>query len=327
VNAEELNRAWASLATPDLVQQLSAAPVDPEGAYVAIDHEGHRHFLLRVPDGTDTPPTTTRGLRVSVAQHQVRGELPADYLDLVCLSDELAPTFTAVVADIGAESIAVTPDVRVNLVLAGLERWQWFWGIEADRLSDTDALGLFGELWFLHRWEGGGREAVNAWTASTGSRHDFQRPERSVEVKTTGRRSDGMVTHRIQHLDQLADPELGSLYLFSLRVVRDELAHNTLPDLVDRVTESLEGDVSAKDDFGRKLAERGFNPAYRTRHSVPYRILGEHMYAVTPEFPRLTQDSFSLGLPAGVGHISYVLDMAVCDQWLVATNPDDWGPQ
>jgi hypothetical protein len=326
VNPAELDKAWQSLTTPDSTQQLEAAPISGDDAWVAIDYEGRRHLLLRVPDGTEAPPTLTRGLRVTVARHQVRGAEPADYLDLVCLSDGMAVTFTAVAADIGAEAGPESPELRVAAVVAALGRWQWFWGLESDQLSERDALGLFAELWFLQRWEGGGGAVVAAWTASSGSRHDFQWPKRSVEVKATGRRADGAVLHRVQHLDQLADPEQGLLYLFSLRVVRDELAHNTLPDIVDRVIETLKGDALAKEDFAKKLGQRGYSPAFRQAHETPYRILGEQMYRVAPGFPRLTLESFPDGVPEGIGTVSYVLDMAACDDWLVATSPDGWPP-
>jgi hypothetical protein len=324
VSPEELDKAWQSLATPDNPQQLDARPIRGSDAWVAIDHEGQRHLLLLVPDGTEAPPTITRGLRVTVARHQVQGNEPADYLDLVCLSDDLAPTFTAVAADIGEEAGTAPPAQRVVAVVSALGRWQWFWGVETDRLSEQDALGLFAELWFLHRWERGGAHAVDGWTASTGSRHDFQWPVRSVEVKAAGRRTDGAVLHRIQHLDQLADPEEGELYLFSLRVVRDELAHNTLPNIVDRIIEGLRGNPQAKDGLARKLGQRGYSPAFRRRHETPYRILAENMYRVGPGFPRLTTDSFVYGLPPGIADVSYLIDMATCDPWLVATSPDTW---
>lgn len=327
MNPDDLDRAWQSLATPDSAQQLAAAAIPGDDVWAAIDHQAQRHLLLRVPEGTEAPPTVTRGLRVTVARHQVLGGDPADYLDLVCLSNEMTMTFTAVAADIGAEAGPAIPEHRLSAVVSALGRWQWFWGIEADRLSEQDALGLFAELWFLLRWEGGGETAVDAWTASAGSRHDFQWPKRSIEVKATGRRADGAVVHRIQHLDQLADPEEGILYLFSLRVVRDELARNTLPSLIDRVTEGLRGNARAKEGFARKLGLRGYSPAFRRHHETPYRILGEHMYSVGPGFPRLTLDSFATGLPAGIGNVSYVLDMAACDAWLVATGPDGWVKQ
>lgn len=324
MNPEQLDRAWQTLATPDNAQQLAAVSIAGNDAWGAIDHEGLRHLLLLVPDGTEAPATVTRGLRMTVARHQVQGNAPADYLDLVCLSDDLAPTFTAVVADIGDEAGSAPAEQRVAAVVSALGRWQWFWGVETDRLTEQDALGLFAELWFLHRWEGGDAGAIAAWTASAGSRHDFQWPDRSVEVKATGRRADGAVLHRIQHLDQLADPEEGELYLLSLRVVRDELAQNTLPAIIDCLTEGLRGNPQAKDDLARKLGERGYSPAFRRRHETPYRILGEHIYQVGPGFPRLTSDSFVGGLPAGIANVSYLIDMATCDPWLVANSPDQW---
>ena len=324
MNPDQLDKAWRVLATPDSPQQLEAISVSGMDSWAAMDHDGRRHLLIRIPDGQEAPPTFTRGLRMVVARHQVQGNEPADYLDLMCLSDDLVPTFTAVAADIGEAAELAAPEDRMAAVLSALGGWQWFWAVETDRLTEQDALGLFAELWFLQRWEGGGAGVVEAWTASTGSRHDFQWPRRSVEVKATGRRADGAVLHRIQHLDQLADPEQGELYLFSLHVARDELAHNNLPAIVDRVTEGIRGNVQATDDLARKLASRGYSPAFRRHHETPYRILGETIYRIGSGFPRLTAQSFVGGLQPGIGDVSYLIDMAACDPWLVATSPDDW---
>jgi hypothetical protein len=324
VNADELDATWRSLRTPDSAQLLDAVPVAGNQVWAAVDYEGRRHLLLQVPEATNAPPTSTHGLRVTVTRHQVEGAEPADYADLACLSDDAIATFTAVAADIGAEAGAVSQTDRIAVVAAALSRWRWFWGIDAESLSEQQALGLFGELWFLHRWAGEATTAVDAWTASAGSRHDFQWPERSVEIKATSRRAAGAVLHHIEHLDQLSDPEQGQLFLFSLRVVRDQLARNTLPSLVDRVTQDLRGNPGAGDEFARKLGQRGYNPAHRGRYQTPYRVLGEYLYAVEPGFPRLTAASFGGSLPAAITDVSYMLDMAACDTWLRAKSPDEW---
>jgi hypothetical protein len=188
-------------------------------------------------------------------------------------------------------------------------------------------LGLFGELWFLHRWAGVTAESLGAWTASAGSRHDYQWSQWSVEVKTATRRADGAVLHRIQHLDQLADPEQGRLFLFSLRVVEDQLAHNTLPNLVERITDALRVDTVATAEFARRLGQRGYSPAHRRHYDTPWRILGEQLYSVSTGFPRLIDESFVGGLPDGVSDVSYRIDMAVCQPWLVATTPTEWPPR
>lgn len=323
MNADELDAAWRGLRTPDTPERLEAVAVADGGVWAAIDHEGYRHLLVQMPNGTEAPASATRGLQVSVARHQVHNAEPAEYLDLKCLSEEAVLTFTAVAADIGASAGGAPHGARLQEASAALARWQWFWGVDPSRLSDRDALGLFAELWFLHRWTAGGMAAINAWTASMGSRHDFQWQDYSVEVKAATRRADGTILHRIQHLDQLTDPEQGRLFLFSLRVVHDQLARNSLPDLIDRISEVLR-EPQTRDEFHRKLGQRGYSPAHRRRYETPYRVLGENLYSVAGSFPRLATDSFVGGLAPGIADVSYVIDMAVCGPWLVATGPEGW---
>ena len=101
------------------------------------------------------------------------------------------------------------------VVADALSRWQWFWGVEAGSLSEREALGTIRGV-VVPASVGGGCSICSAsvGTTSAGSRHDFQWPERSVEVKATSRRAEGAILHRIENLDQLADPERGSLFLF-----------------------------------------------------------------------------------------------------------------
>lgn len=323
--ADELLDAWEVLPTPDGPGTLEAAEVaEGLGAWLALDHTEARHLLIEVPDGTDSPSVETKGMSMAVARHRVRGREAADYIDMACLDDAALETFAVVASDICSDLEAVAEDRRVSSVSETLSRWRWFWNVSGDSLSERDALGLFAELWFLDQWVGVSPDSVDAWTGADGARHDFQWPDHSIEVKATSRRADGAVVHTIQHLDQLADPETGTLYLFSLRVVRDRLAANTLPGLVDRCSGQLRGAGSARDSFLRKVSSRGYSPAHHRLHSTAYRILEEHLYEVVGEFPRLTAATFADGLPAGIGDVSYKLQMAACAPWLCATSAAEW---
>jgi len=324
MSAATLEEIWTRLEPPADASLLNATSLG-DNVWAAIDHLGQRHLLLLVPEESANPTLpSTRGLQAVVARHRVAGQEPADYLDLVCLAAEVATTFSAVAADVVEDVTGHPLATRMTTAVAALGRWQWFWGVDSQQLSDREALGLFGELWFMRRWSGVSPESVEAWNAVDNARHDFQWRERSVEVKTSGHRTGGAVVHRIAHLDQLADPESGTLYLFSLRIVRDELARNTLAGLVETIGADLGRDPVAFDAFSRKLAARGYNPAHRAHHEGGYRILGERLYEVRADFPRLTSDLFAAGLPSGVGEVSYTLDMAACDPWLVTTTPDAW---
>ena len=325
MTTDELRAQWSSIAPPATRGTLEAQPLRGAGsAWLARDEAGRSHLLLEVPPGTEIEPVVTRGLSVSVLAHQVAGREPADFIDLACLDDAVMETFAAVVADVAESAQAVRLDARPSAVREALARWRWFWDASQDRLSDKDALGLFAELWFLRRWLGATAEAVKAWTASEGARHDFQAPSFSVEVKVTGRRSDNAAVHHIEHLDQLADPELGALYLFSLRVTRDRLAANSLPALVEDISASLAASPASNREFQEKVGRRGYVAANRSRHDVTWRVLGERLYEVRADFPRLTLESFPTGLPAGIAAVSYDLDMAACADWLTADGASSW---
>jgi Putative PD-(D/E)XK family member, (DUF4420) len=323
---DQYQAVWRGLRTPSLANQLEASEVDPgSGVWVARDASDLQHLLVQVPDGSELDVSGTHGLGVSISRHRIPEHEDATYIDLVCLDQAVAPTFAAVAADIAEEALHAEPASRLTEVVAALNEWRWFWGVDPTRLSATDAIGLFGELWFLIRWAGASPASIQAWGASDGSRHDFQWPQYSVEVKATSRA--GAAIHSVQNLEQLEDPESGDLYLFSLRLARDALAANTLSSLVSMATAALGPDAESRAELLTKLGQRGYTPAGRDQSAVPYRVIEEALYRVAVGFPRLTRSSFPDGLPAGVSRVSYQLDMTACQDWLFDRSPDSWPPR
>ncbi|MFI9269882.1 PD-(D/E)XK motif protein [Kitasatospora sp. NPDC052896] len=324
MNARELEVLWAQLPTGPVTGLLAAERLGAAEAWAALDADGHCHLLVEVPAGSEAPAMATKGLRAWVGEHQVADGEARHFLDLSCLDSSLVGTFATVAADILETAASLPPDKRLAGVSATLERWQWFWAVDARRLSESDALGLFAELWFLIRWAGVTPENIAAWTATDGSRHDFQWPALSVEVKATARTGDRSTIHTISSLDQLADPESGRLLLFSLRVARDQLAGNNLPKLVDQIRSRLTDHPQIRESFLQKIARRGYSPAHRKSWEVPYRIVNESLFSVDGEFPRITRASFPNGLPGGVVALSYSLDMEACAPWRIDASPDTW---
>ncbi|HUZ54196.1 MAG TPA: PD-(D/E)XK motif protein [Streptosporangiaceae bacterium] len=322
---EEFQSCWRELPVPTSSAQLEASQVSARsGIWVARDISNRQHLLVQIPDGVTLDIAGTHGLGVSIARHRIPGHADASYIDLVCLDQAVAATFAAVAADIAEEAVQADAGERRSQVIAVLNEWRWFWGVDPAQLSSADAVGLFGELWFLIRWVGASAQSVQAWNASHGARHDFQWPERSVEVKATSR--GGGVVHTIQNLEQLADAETGGLYLYSLRVARDALAANTLNSLVDIASAALGRQPEARADLLAKLGQRGYSPAGRDQSAVPYRVVEEGLYRVADEFPRLTRASFPSGLPNGIASVSYQLDVSACAGWRVGADPTAWPP-
>lgn len=328
---DEMETIWISLEPPASSEGISGKrasgmPVE-QHIYLAIDGRERRHLLIMVPD--DTPPLSqreTKGLEVTTARFQVGANPESLYVDLVCIDQAQNPTFSAVSQDI-LRTLARPHGLLRDDIISALGRWRAFWSSKADGMSREDALGLFGELWFMRRWLAPvNAEIMARWQATEDARHDFQWSEVSVEVKATASRSSGGPTHSISSLDQLDDPEQGRLFLFSLQVSEDALATNSLHSLVEGLVTELRQDFQALANLNDKLASRGYSPADRTAPARKFRILTERLYSVEEGFPRITRGTFQpSGLPSGVVDIGYTIDLAACQQWLVATGPTEEG--
>jgi hypothetical protein len=321
----EFQAAWDALKTPVTNQELEAREVTAgSGVWVARDNADHQHLLVLVDGKSELGLDETHGLKVAISQHRVAGRGDAPYVDLACLDAGAAQTFATVAAEIANTATDAPIEDRTRAVAAAVREWRWFWGVDPSRMSRTDAVGLFGELWFLNRWAGVNAGTVAAWEASNGARHDFQWPTSSVEVKTTARA--GAVTHTVEHLEQLDDPETGQLYLYSLRIARDALAANSVSSLAAAARRALRDDPVSRSDLMTKLAQRGYSPAGHDESDVTYRVIEEGLYRVTSGFPRLTPKDFPHGLPQGVTSISYQLDMTACGEWRTDAAPGHWAP-
>ena len=288
-----------------------------------MDGLGHRHLLIQVPDTTvPVSQRETKSLEVVTIRFQVGSNPEALYVDLACTDQNQHPTFSAFAQDL-IRSLRTSSASLRDSILNTLARWRAFWSTMAVGLTREDVLGLFGELWFMRRWLGQvGAHVIDRWQVTEGARHDFQWPTASVEVKTTAVRTAGDPIHQISGLDQLADPEQGQLFLFSLQVCDDALATNTLHTLVEGLAGDLQDDFAALTALNEKLALRGYTLTDKQAANCTFRVIAERLYRVDEGFPRLVRSTFQPnGLPAGVVDVGYAIDLSACQPWLIATSP------
>jgi len=323
----ELETLWAAVPTPSARGDLEGRAPDGFGTgspkvHLAVDGDGARHLLISAaPDTVLGKRPKARGLDVALDDLRVGGSEPRRYYDIACSDKTMQENFTVVCHEI-VEALEHEPDAPGDTLDAIFARWQWFWGMAPDVLTGEEAVGLFGELWFLEFWlapiDGA---ALRTWTGPDSDRHDFKWPAASVEVKATRAAGDGSAEHRISTLDQLDDPEEGDLYLFSLRARPDPIGGNSLNLSVDRIRASLALTPELLQLFDERLGQLGYNPGHRQHYDTPMRVIAEELYRVGQGFPRLTFDSFPEGLPPGVDRIAYTLDLVACSGWRVATAP------
>jgi hypothetical protein len=287
--------------------------------FLGVDGAARRHILVQSHESQrPLESRNTRGLQVTTETVRIEDNPENRFIDITCLDPSHERLFATLAEDL-LECLGKTPLPENEVVIQTLARWRAFWTVKSGTFTMEQAMGLFGELWFLHRWIGATLQT--RWMVSPAARHDFQWNEASVEVKTAQAASTATATHHIVSLDQLDNPAIGQLYLFSLLVLEDALSSNSLENLVANISSELEADSVALAAFREKLAAYGYIPSDSPFSKRPLRIVREGLYAVRDDFPKLTPGLFPKGVPNGIGGIQYLLALSACESWLIANTP------
>lgn len=322
----QLETVWQSIETPltPSVTNGRRAPGLPPAiaAYLAVDANQGRHILIQTPEQSEPVQFRgIRGLQVHQAKYAIASHPEALYIDLECNNFAQYGTFATFAVDLLNSLITSQTSVR-DTVADALARWLRFWSVERQGISRDEAVGLFGEIWFILYWLCPlGVQSVLGWQVTKGALHDIQWPQASFEVKASAAHPNALPIHRISSVDQLREPEQGELYLFSLHLREDELAVHTLQGLVSDLLSRFADRWEVVAHCYSVLASRGYTHGDAASDTPRLRVLGERLYHVGDGFPKITGASFPRGhVPVGVSAISYLLDTAACEHWLVADN-------
>lgn len=304
---------WARRAAPDVTDRLVAA----------LDADGKRHLLVLLRVGeADVQDSQSRGVGVVTRELAVPGHEAGRYLDITCHEGAGQEAFDLIGGEL-ADRLASGRETASECVARVLAKWRRFWGqVPRQILSREEQLGLFAELWFLSVWlapKAGAAQAVARWRGPFASRHDFEWAGRSVEVKaTTSTRGH---VHHINGLDQLVPPELGELLFFSLRLREEAGATNTLPSVIAACRAQLEPDADSLSLLDRALAQVGYSPAHDEEYAkLHLRVVEEGLFNVRDEFPRVTAMQLTAGVPPGVEHVEYKINLSGFDRLCIARN-------
>lgn len=306
---------WARRAAPDTTTRLLAA----------LDADGRRHYLIRLEPGeVELHDERSRGLGVMTRDLAIPGHEAGSYVDITCHDVSGHAAFHLIGGDL-AERLRKDTETPAASVAHVLAKWRRFWSeLPRPILARQEQIGLFAEIWFLYFWlvPRIGPPAIVRWRGPLGSRHDFEWPGRSIEIK--GTTSSRGTVHRINGIEQLAPPDRGDLFFFSLHLREEGGASNSLPKIVNACREGLSSDDEASAMFESHLARLGYQPAHEPEYeSLRLRVVAEELFAVRDDFPRLVPESLPSGCPQGVVHVDYEISLDGFERLRVACKPDD----
>ena len=302
-------RRWDGLPIPDSGNLFNARrETSSESLWYAVDRVGRRHLLIDIGKSVASARVfETRGVTADIEILDPAQVGPQSWIDIACTDSSINETFAVLAGQLAADLDGASD--RLRTVRSTLDAWRWFWSNRPGPLSDEDEIGLFGELWFLHRWLSRA-DSLRWWRGPLGNRHDFVSPDVSVEVKATSLRTDGPARHQVSNLDQLDSPLTGSLLLFSVIAVRDELSANSLAGMIDLLTTDA-SNRGVLPLWQQLLDAAGWHVAYADRYRSGLRVVSEELYRVDGTFPRIIRSSFVGGhVPVGVDDIRYSIDLA-----------------
>lgn len=317
---------WDRLTLPT-GERLVARPALPEIStklLCAIDSSGGRHLLISVGiTDEEYYDRRSRGISVITRDLSIGRNIPEKYLDIACLD-----AGGHVILDMmgGEIAIGLTDESKppAQTVKRILSKWRRFWGqIPQPILSREEQLGLFAEIWFLVEWlfPKFGYDSIMAWRGPWGSRHDFEWDDKSIEVKATTN-TRGRI-HKIHGLDQLMSPENGNLYLFSVSLREENGAIYDLPRLIETCRSYLETLDEGVAYFENALAHLGYSPIFEDVYSkLKLRVAEDVLFRVGEDFPKLTKESFSNGLPNGIERVEYEINLNTFNHLIVANKPN-----
>lgn len=323
--------AWIPLQASSVRgDELVARRIDARSApdfLCALGSNSLRHFLVitRGPVA-GLSDDRSRGIRVNVRDLSVAGEPSQSYIDIECADPGAHELFDLFGSDLGT-ALAASPSKPVEVVKKVLAKWRRFWSdLPRSLLSSEQLLGLFGELWFLHLWLApavGYDIALRAWRGPFGARHDYESDRSGVEVKVTSSRQSRI--HRVNGIDQLEPPLEGRLFLFSLRVLNERSATNSLPMLLDAVRHAVVSDADSAALLDNALARLGYSDAFRDYYDqLKLRVVDNFLFEIDSRFPTLTRARLVGGaLFPGVSAVSYEIDLDPLTANAIAAIPVD----
>jgi hypothetical protein len=115
--------------------------------------------------------------------------------------------------------------------------------------------------------------------------------------------------------------------LFSLRLRQEGGATNSLTSIVRACKAALASNEEALSAFESRISAAGYSPTHDEEYSrACYRVVDEALFSVEGDFPRVTAASLAGGIPQGVEHVEYDINLTGFDRFRVQEGGAPWPP-
>lgn len=310
---------WARLGAGGYCENLAGIPNyaasvhSPYGPVrLALGEDGQFKLLLPIGSYDRLPSFPATPALVIESKDYRNGAALVRYLEVTNHSEELNSVFAefsdAILQRIGTGSRCQDALIEVLAEFKALLLPEQVREATLERV-----VGLVGELLVLKRFFQLGACRLEVWSGCDGLRHDFSASTMALEVKSSTRVGKNSV--RISSAEQLIPPVNGDLQLVHLILEPVDAGEVTLEQVFEDIS-TMCPDVM---QLRRLIAAAGCpSPSDPSWNRFAFRPPEWSFYQVTAGFPAIVPSSFTGGiLPAGVGGISYNIDLDYAIDYLI----------
>jgi Putative PD-(D/E)XK family member, (DUF4420) len=280
--------------------------IQVSGCFVGWAPSGCPALLIPLASDARAPGRMFEGLIVDFPprlRFDFRGqtwEAPAAVLE--CIDPSLTHTFCALAADLAArlpsESAATSRDV-----LIGVSDWEALLRSQS-RLSETEELGLWGELWFLRSLPNSDY-GIKAWRGPDGFAADFFAGGLGIDCKASRAR----LRHDLSH-DQVAADREFPMIIVSMWVGPDPAGGRTVAELVHE----LDAVITDRVSWELRLLKAGYRRSADGLLQTKFALLDAPRHFRDTDIPRVRT------MDPGVRHLRYTVEIDAAK----ALSKSDW---
>ena len=315
MNETELNELWLNLETKLVNQQKPLqqliAPDSLNRLYIGVRGlPSHRFVNIEIPENKKkqiSEINSLQGIDISIEEPPIAHDGFCSCV-LQSSSHDQNDVFSIVAVDILWElDSCKTEDTYVDVLVGRLLKWREFFKRKHKPLTESEIIGLFGELQFVKdMMEQGISNIIDYWNGPIKSAQDFKSYNTCTEVKT--KVSDQLTSVKISSEEQLYNSDGTPMFLIVYRLEKSSTGM-TIHDMVLSVTEQLS--ESRKNVFDAKLLCLGYQED--DEYDSKYVMKESRQFIIEKEFPRITTPS----LPVGTYGVTYNLSLDKCDPYRV----------
>ena len=224
-------------------------------------------------------------------------------------SAENLPLFCSFCEDIITQTENYKGDNGYAEIVNRYNQWKKMFYGSSKLLSESEIMGLIGELLFLknHALEKyGTTDALNGWSGPEPTHKDFSYGDDWFEIKAIG---DNKIAVNISSIEQLDSETPGRLIVHRLEKMSPSFNGISLNSLVKSIMDLFWLDTD-KDIFVEKLKQAGY--AFHEEYdNFVYNPVSTDCYRVDDTFPRITADQ---QMP-GIGKVQYEILIPLIEKY------------